>query len=66
MANGLQRSPGQAILWSAVVFDAVALVGHMMLPAADLLWVIIGACGLAAIPQAFLVERGFGEGVGDE
>ena len=62
MANGMQRSPRQAILWSAVVFFAVALAGHVMPPAADLLWVIIGGCGLAAIPQAFLVERGFRRG----
>jgi hypothetical protein len=60
MSKQPAKSPTQAILWSAAMFFAVAVAGHILFPAVELLWVIIGGCGLAAIPQAFLVGRGYG------
>jgi hypothetical protein len=46
-----------AILWMAVLFIAVALVGHLLVPAVDLVWIVVGMFGVLAVGQAFLFDR---------
>ncbi len=38
-----------AILWSGAAFMAVALIGHLLLPPVDVLWIVIGGFGLLAV-----------------
>lgn len=44
----------RAILWGAVLFASVALVGHLVLARADLFWLVLLVLAVAAVPQAFL------------
>jgi uncharacterized membrane protein YhhN len=52
-------SSRQAMLWLAVLLFAVALAGHTIWPAADVLWVIGAGLGLSALAHAFLVDRDY-------
>jgi hypothetical protein len=50
-------SPTRPILYAAVAFLAVAIGGHFLLPGADVLWVVLVALGVLAVPQALLIGR---------
>ena len=44
----------RAILWGAVLFASVALVGHLVFAKADVFWLVLLVLAVAAVPQAFL------------
>ena len=50
-------SPKLGALYAAVVFLAIAIGGHLLFPTADLLWGLLAAFGLLAVPQVFFLER---------
>jgi hypothetical protein len=59
----VQEPPGnpaaerRAILWSAAAFVGVAVAGLLFAPRLDLLWVVLLAFGIAAVPQALRRTR---------
>jgi hypothetical protein len=56
-AQGDRASERRAILWGGAVLAGVALVGHLLAPGADLLWLVLLFFAVAAVPQAFTRRR---------
>ncbi len=44
----------RAILWGAVLFASVALIGHLVFARANILWLVLFVLAVVAVPQAFL------------
>jgi hypothetical protein len=61
--SGVQQPPlnkaaeRRAILWSAAAFLAAAVAGLLFAPGLALLWVVLLIFGIAAVPQALLLNR---------
>jgi hypothetical protein len=53
-ASGERVGERRAILWVGAWLAAVALVGHLLAPGADLLWLVLLLFAVAAVPQAFI------------
>ena len=48
----------RAILWVGALFAAAALVGHLLVPGADIVWLSLLIFAVAAVPQAFIRSGG--------
>lgn len=43
-----------AVLWAAAVLIAGAIVGHLVAPSADIVWLVLGVFGVLALPQLLI------------
>ena len=48
----------RAILWGGALFAAAALVGHLLAPDADIVWLVLLLFAVAAVPQALIRSSG--------
>jgi hypothetical protein len=46
------------ILWGGALLAAAAIVGHLLAPGANIVWLLLLFFAVAAVPQAFIRSRG--------
>ena len=56
--SGERARERRAILWGGALFAAAALVGHLLAPGADIVWLLLLIFAVAAVPQAFIRRSG--------
>jgi len=59
MGDGGDRArERRTILWGGALLAAAAVVGHLLAPGANIVWLLLLFFAVAAIPQAFIRTRG--------
>lgn len=53
----MSRSLKLGILYAAMALIILAIAGHLVFPGLDVLWLVLGAFAVIAVPQAFVMER---------
>jgi hypothetical protein len=48
----------RAILWGGALLAGAALVGHLLAPSANILWLVLLFFAIASVPQAFVRRSG--------
>jgi hypothetical protein len=56
--SGERAGERRAILWGGALLAAAALVGHLLAPGANILWLVLLFFGVASVPQAFVRRSG--------
>jgi hypothetical protein len=56
--SGERAGERRAILWGGALLAAAALVGHLLAPGANLLWLVLLFFAVASVPQAFIRRGG--------
>jgi hypothetical protein len=56
--SGERARERRAILWGGALFAAAALVGHLLAPGADIVWLLLLIFAVAAVPQALIRSSG--------